>query len=121
MTGGVRRAPLVAPKRSEGGGANRSRSANSLEFKRAAAGPSTQPRSAIYEMSSNLHPLDDGRMLVAAEYLDLLRSNGLMAFGAVMQLESGKMMRSVPGRSTVRIELHRPRGGVAGETCRLAR
>lgn len=59
-----------------------------------------------------LHPLDDGRLLVADEYLDLLRWNGLDTFEAVMRLESGRMMRSVPGRSTVRVELRRPHGGV---------
>ncbi|MCD6340251.1 MAG: hypothetical protein J7M29_12835 [Verrucomicrobia bacterium] len=55
--------------------------------------------------------LDEGRILVAARWLPLLQANGLTAMSAVMAL-SGEMMRSVPGRSTVRVTLPRPEGSL---------
>jgi hypothetical protein len=50
-------------------------------------------------------PLDDGRLTVAREFADVLRGCGLTSFAAVMAHPSQKVMRSVPGRSTVRVEL----------------
>src|SRR5258706_8825177 len=50
--------------------------------------------------------LDQGRLVVAPDYLALLRQNDLDAFDKIMALKSGKVMRSVPGRCTVRLELN---------------
>lgn len=58
--------------------------------------------------------LDEGRVLANAAWVSVLRANGLDSFAAVMRRQ-GFLMRSVPGRSTVRIEL--PAG--AGD-CRAA-
>ena len=55
--------------------------------------------------------LDDGRLVVCGEFVELLRANGLDTFEKIMAHAGGATMRSVPGRSTVRIELHRPEGG----------
>lgn len=62
-------------------------------------GPSSSGASAVETVA-----LDEGRVLVNAAFLPVLRANGLDTFAAVMQ-RTGFMMRSVPGRSTVRIEL----------------
>ena len=55
--------------------------------------------------------LDDGKLRVAAKFVELLRANKLDTFERVMAFRGGEMKRSVPGRSTVRIELARPAGG----------
>jgi len=60
----------------------------------------------------DLLALDSGRLRVAHAFAPLLRENGLGTFDRVMAWSSGSLMRSVPGRSTVRIELNRPTGGV---------
>lgn len=62
--------------------------------------------------ASRVEVLDDGRLLVMADFLPLLRANELNTFATIMAREGGKMMRSVPGRSTVKLELKRPDGGV---------
>ncbi len=54
--------------------------------------------------------LDGGRLRVAAEFVELLRANNLNTFEQVMVYGGGQMKRSVPGRSTVRIELNAPGG-----------
>lgn len=56
-------------------------------------------------------PLDEGRLLANAAFLPVLRAHGLDTFAAVMQRQ-GFLMRSVPGRSTVRLELPSPAGGL---------
>jgi len=53
--------------------------------------------------------LDRGRMRVALDFLPVLRASGLNDFGVVMALQ-GDMMRAVPGRSTVRVQLRQPDG-----------
>jgi len=55
--------------------------------------------------------LDDGKLRVTEGFLPLLRANGLHSFDKIMACSGGTMMRSVPGRSTVKIELPRPDGG----------
>lgn len=55
--------------------------------------------------------LDDGKLRVAESFLPLLRANDLDTFDKIMARTGGTMMRSVPGRSTVKIELRRPDGG----------
>lgn len=62
--------------------------------------------------SENIQVLDHARLRVAAEFLPLFRTNGLETFDRIMALAGGRMMRSVPGRSTVRLELRKPDGGV---------
>ena len=56
-------------------------------------------------------PLDNHRVFANPAFVPLLAYSGLDAFANVMTLEGGQMMRSVPGRSTVQIELRRPGGG----------
>jgi heptose I phosphotransferase len=63
------------------------------------------------ENDEHIQLLDHGRLRVAAEFLPLFQANGLETFARVMALAGGRMMRSVPGRSTVRLELRRPEGG----------
>lgn len=53
----------------------------------------------------SLETLDQGRLTVAAEFLPLLRANGLDSFGKIMALTGGKIARDFPGRRTVRLEL----------------
>ena len=60
---------------------------------------------------TRLPVLDGGRLRVARAFVPLLRENGLATFDAVMAWSRGSLMRSVPGRSTVRIELKSPLGG----------
>jgi hypothetical protein len=52
--------------------------------------------------------LDRGRIIVADGFAELLRANGLDRFENIMAHRSPDTMRSVPGRSTVRILLERP-------------
>jgi hypothetical protein len=47
---------------------------------------------------------------VASAGVDLLTANGLDSFERLMSLAGGRVMRSVPGRSTVRLELPTPDG-----------
>jgi len=60
---------------------------------------------------NHLLVLDGGRLRVARALAPLLRENGLETLDRMMALSGGTMMRSVPGRSTVRIELKLPSGG----------
>lgn len=53
----------------------------------------------------NAETIDNGRLIVAAGYLPLLRANGLDSFEQVMALPGGKVFRDFPGRRTVRLEL----------------
>jgi len=62
---------------------------------------------------SDTNILDEGRITARTEFADLLRANGLGTFEQIMARQGGRMMRSVPGRSTVRLELRRPEGGTA--------
>lgn len=55
---------------------------------------------------------DAGRVHVVARYAPLLRAHGLDTLERLMRFGGGQRMRAVPGRSTVRIELARPDGGV---------
>lgn len=58
--------------------------------------------------------LDQGRLLVATEFLPLLRANGLDSFDKVMALEGGQVARDFPGRRTVRVALKGPDGAAIG-------
>jgi tRNA A-37 threonylcarbamoyl transferase component Bud32 len=55
--------------------------------------------------------LDDGKLTVAAEFLPLLRAAGLDSFNKIMALPVKAVIRAVPGRSTIRVELPQPHGG----------
>ena len=52
-----------------------------------------------------IQSLDGGKLLVNAAFLSLLHTSGLDTFDKVMAHSGGTVIRSVPGRSTVRIEL----------------
>ncbi len=52
--------------------------------------------------------IDDGRMCVHREFVEILRHQGLGAFDAVMAFQRGQLIRAVPGRTTMRIELPSP-------------
>ena len=52
--------------------------------------------------------LDHGRIWVAREFLPLLQDGDLDTFHKIMSHTSGRLMRSVPGRTTMRIELKSP-------------
>ncbi len=56
--------------------------------------------------------LDEGRLLVSPNYLTLLRHNNLETFDSIMGLAGGKLVRSVPGRKPVRLELQSASGPV---------
>lgn len=49
-----------------------------------------------------IHGMDGGRVQIADAFVDLLRGHGLDTFDRIMADADGEMMRSVPGRSTVR-------------------
>jgi tRNA A-37 threonylcarbamoyl transferase component Bud32 len=51
---------------------------------------------------------DSGRMQVQRRFAPLLEANGLTTMARIMGYAGGQMMRSVPGRSTLRIELAQP-------------
>jgi heptose I phosphotransferase len=55
---------------------------------------------------------DNGKVLANPAYLPLLEANSLATFDQVMRLGAGRVMRSVPGRRTVRIELRSASGPV---------
>ena len=57
--------------------------------------------------------LDQGRLTVARDYWPLLQHNGLDTFDKILALGSGTVMRSVPGRRTVRIELKSETGSAS--------
>jgi hypothetical protein len=59
---------------------------------------------------AEIQSLDGGKLLVNAEFVSLLRASGLDTFEKVMAHSGGTMIRSVPCRSTVRIEL-KPNSG----------
>ena len=56
--------------------------------------------------------LDGGKLTVASQFLPLLQAAGLDSFDKIMALPAKAFVRAVPGRSTVRIELPLPTGGV---------
>jgi len=56
--------------------------------------------------------LDDGKLTVASEFLPLLQAAGLDSFDKIMALPAKTVVRAVPGRSTIRVELSLPTGGV---------
>lgn len=62
--------------------------------------------------ANRIEILDDGKLRVAADFLPLLKVNGLDTFDRIMNCAGGEMIRSVPGRSTVKIALQKPHGGV---------
>jgi lipopolysaccharide core heptose(I) kinase len=55
--------------------------------------------------------LDEGRLLASTDYLPTLNANGLNTFESIMSYDGGEIVRSVPGRFTVKISLSRPEGG----------
>jgi hypothetical protein len=55
--------------------------------------------------------LDGGRLIVGSEFLPLLQAAGLDSFDKIMALPAEAVIRAVPGRSTVRIELPLSTGG----------
>jgi len=59
----------------------------------------------------NADTIDNGRLVVAAGFLPLLRANGLNSFEQVMAFPGGKVFRDFPGRRTVRLELKTDGGG----------
>jgi tRNA A-37 threonylcarbamoyl transferase component Bud32 len=61
-------------------------------------------------IGGNMERLDQGRIQVARPYRDLLQANHLGTLDEVMAFQGGDMMRSVPGRSTLRIQLQRSDG-----------
>src|SRR4029453_15975782 len=54
--------------------------------------------------------MDDGRLLGNVEFVFFLRAAGLDTFEKIMAHPGGTVIRSVPGRSTVRIELRQNSG-----------
>ncbi|MBI3853807.1 MAG: hypothetical protein HY298_26580 [Verrucomicrobia bacterium] len=50
-------------------------------------------------------PLDDGKVLAFESFVPVLRANGLDTFERVMAEQSGAVVRAVPGRSTVQLQL----------------
>ena len=59
---------------------------------------------------NKIQKLDNGRVIVRPDFLAVLQANSLDTFEKIMAYRGGSVMRSVPGRSTVRIELNRPDG-----------
>jgi hypothetical protein len=59
---------------------------------------------------SSLPSRDGGTLFVRPEFVPALRASGLDTFERVMGHRDGRIMRSVPGRSTLRIELKHPEG-----------
>jgi tRNA A-37 threonylcarbamoyl transferase component Bud32 len=55
--------------------------------------------------------LDDGRLTVGSEFLPLLQAAGLDSFDRIMALPAKTVVRAVPGRSTICVELPSPTGG----------
>jgi tRNA A-37 threonylcarbamoyl transferase component Bud32 len=55
--------------------------------------------------STDFVTLDNGQLTASAEFLPTLRKAGLDSFDAIMALSAQSVVRAVPGRSTVRIEL----------------
>ena len=54
---------------------------------------------------SELVSLDGGKLIVARQFLPVLRENNLDTFDKIMAHGAGTVIRSVPGRTTMRIEL----------------
>ena len=54
--------------------------------------------------------LDQGKLHIATGFTALLRAQGLDTFKNIMERKGGETVRSVPGRSTVKIELQWPDG-----------
>ncbi len=61
--------------------------------------------------------LDSGRLEVTSDFVTLLRQHGLDSFDRIMALPLTSAVRSVPGRSTVRVKL----GSTAGYLKRYSR
>ena len=55
--------------------------------------------------------LDNSKLTVVAEFLPMLRAAGLDSFDKIMALPAKAVVRAVPGRSTMRVELPLPTGG----------
>jgi heptose I phosphotransferase len=53
---------------------------------------------------------DQDRLIVSRDFWPLLQHNGLDTFDKIMAAEAGAVMRSVPGRRTVRMRLPSPAG-----------
>jgi hypothetical protein len=49
--------------------------------------------------------LDSGRLLVARQFLPVLRAHNLDVFEKIMAYSAGTVVRTVPGRTTARVEL----------------
>ena len=60
----------------------------------------------------NAERIDGGRIVVASEFLAVLRNHGLDSFERVMAARDGKIVRDFPGRRTVRLELKTNHGSV---------
>jgi hypothetical protein len=56
-------------------------------------------------IGNNFQRLDSGKLLVNAAFVPALCASGLDSFEKIMAHTAGGVMRSVPGRSTVKIEL----------------
>jgi hypothetical protein len=56
--------------------------------------------------------LDNGRLRIATKFLSLLQANGLDTFEKIMASPAGQIVRSFPGRNTVRLDLKHPGGEV---------
>ena len=68
------------------------------------------PTADLSATGNRVEVLDDGRLVVGQPFVVLLQKRGLDSFEAVMTCKDGEMMRSVPGRSTVKMELQWPDG-----------
>ena len=55
--------------------------------------------------------LDGGKLIASSEFLPLLQAAGLDSFDKIMALPTKSVIRAVPGRSTIRVELPSPSGG----------
>lgn len=55
--------------------------------------------------------LDGGKLTVASRFLPTLQAAGLASFDEIMALPAKTVIRSVPGRSTIRVELPSPTEG----------
>src|SRR5690349_5198568 len=62
----------------------------------------------------NAEILDQGRVMVASDFVTLLRENGLDTFDKVMAISAGMVFRDFPGRRTVRLELKAADGTTQG-------
>src|SRR5262245_28471607 len=56
-------------------------------------------------IGTDTETLDGSRVIVRREFRSVLQASGLDTFDKIMACPHGRVMRSVPGRSTVRVEL----------------